>query len=637
MKTSPEEGVASMADVIHHDDEESLLSPQPSQQDAKSSPEQDAQATLEQEEKEGLEFQRRVPDYLQLHESVNSSTLLLDSLATFLATFQRDLSDVSGQIFELQNHSQEIDERSKGRKSIAKPLNALISDLILSPTLITTIRDTRPGDAWLPLIVELEQKVNTVKTNGKVKAAHEIGMVVEGLKAKAITSLRLFLLNLIKPIRASVKTNVQIIQSSILLKYLPFYHFLYRQSPRIAQEIQRAYVVSARAYYETCFRRYARSMSVIAARSPEYAEPIGTPSSAELAAHALLLNRGGLGVATRSSGANKDSGAGQASSSVFAVKDRLRFARVADQELDVVPGYEADNKEYKQPVEALFRSLLLVLLDNASAEYTFLVRFFSPPPPEIIPNTTATTTRNPTEMVSSPLSSDPSGAINTLISPMRRFDRKDSNWSMLSALQSAEGSPVSVPSPLRPADSISEAGGGDSDADRSFAASPISRPGTTRVRQASSFSQLRIGSVVGGFRSQRFGNEMPKDVRRELEALWHQVFDPALEYCEAFFRSVTEPVAPPPTIPLLTMLRLNDEVLAGLEARGCTPLESMVLGLKLGMWPLFQKQMDSHIDSVKRMADAASGTGFGAMLGRAGPKDSAVQEVRQDSPAQVMA
>jgi hypothetical protein len=98
---------------------------------------------------------------------------------------------------------------------------------------------------------------------------------------------------------------------------------------------------------------------------------------------------------------------------------------------------------------------------------------------------------------------------------------------------------------------------------------------------------------------------------------------------QAFFKSVTEPVAPPATIPLLTMLRLNDGVLAELEARGCTPLESMVLGLKLGMWPLFQKQMDSHIDSVKRMADAASGTGFGAMLGRAGPKDSAVQEVRQ--------
>jgi hypothetical protein len=96
---------------------------------------------------------------------------------------------------------------------------------------------------------------------------------------------------------------------------------------------------------------------------------------------------------------------------------------------------------------------------------------------------------------------------------------------------------------------------------------------------------------------------------------------------KAFYKSVTEPIAPPPTIPLLTMIRLNDAVLAELDDRGCTPLESTMLRLKLGMWPLFQKQMDSHVESVKRMADAAASTGFGAMMGRTAPKVSAVKEV----------
>jgi hypothetical protein len=90
---------------------------------------------------------------------------------------------------------------------------------------------------------------------------------------------------------------------------------------------------------------------------------------------------------------------------------------------------------------------------------------------------------------------------------------------------------------------------------------------------------------------------------------------------------VTEPIVPPPTIPLLTMIRLNDAILAELDDRGCAPLEPTMLRLKLGMWPLFQKQMDSHVESVKRMADAAGGGGFGAMLGRAGLKDAAVKEV----------
>ncbi len=48
--------------------------------------------------------------------------------------------------------------------------------------------------------------------------------------------------------------------------------------------------------------------------------------------------------------------------------------------------------------------------------------------------------------------------------------------------------------------------------------------------------------------------------------------------------------------------------------------------LKLSLWPLFRKAMDAHIDSVKRLADAAAGTGFQAMLTKA-VKDSAVQEV----------
>lgn len=80
---------------------------------------------------------------------------------------------------------------------------------------------------------------------------------------QAIVSIRLFLLSLIRPIRASVRTNIQVVQSTTLLKYRSLFRFLRRQAPKAADEVQRAYVVSARAYYETCFRRYARSLGVI--------------------------------------------------------------------------------------------------------------------------------------------------------------------------------------------------------------------------------------------------------------------------------------------------------------------------------------------------------------------------------------
>lgn len=42
----------------------------------------------------------------------------------------------------------------------------------------------------------------------------------------------------------------------------------------------------------------------------------------------------------------------------------------------VVLAYLADDATYKAPLEALFRSLSLAFLDNASSEYAFLARFF---------------------------------------------------------------------------------------------------------------------------------------------------------------------------------------------------------------------------------------------------------------------
>ena len=45
-----------------------------------------------------------------------TSLELLGNLEKFLSTFQNDLSAVSGQISDLQNRSQELDERLKGRK-----------------------------------------------------------------------------------------------------------------------------------------------------------------------------------------------------------------------------------------------------------------------------------------------------------------------------------------------------------------------------------------------------------------------------------------------------------------------------------------------------------------------------------------
>lgn len=63
----------------------------------------------------------RAKDFVGLHEQVQTSVNLLDSLQSFLSTFQTDLAAVSGQISELQDRSKDIENRLKSRR-VRQPL-----------------------------------------------------------------------------------------------------------------------------------------------------------------------------------------------------------------------------------------------------------------------------------------------------------------------------------------------------------------------------------------------------------------------------------------------------------------------------------------------------------------------------------
>lgn len=53
------------------------------------------------------------------------------------------------------------------------------------------------------------------------------------------------------------------------------------------------------------------------------------------------------------------------------------------------------------------------------------------------------------------------------------------------------------------------------------------------------------------------------------------------------------------------MIRLNEVVLAEAQKRECVPLETFLIGLRLSMWPMFQKEMTAHVNSLKKLVDGA--------------------------------
>lgn len=245
---------------------------------------------------------------------------------------------MSGQISDLQQRSDEIERQLKGRRVggcwafspqvILPPLNALLSDLVIPTSLVLTIRDTEPAanpQLWLDAISELESKMTAVKARGtKVKGARELENVLDALALKALHSLPPFLLTLIRPLKSASKglrTNLAVMQTSLLLKYQPFYTFLLRQSPKHAKHVERGYVNAARAYFETGVRRYARALGQIRARSQVKEELIGTVTAAD------------------------EAGADKTPASIKAMYDRLDFAEM-DTEGDagaVILAYQADD------------------------------------------------------------------------------------------------------------------------------------------------------------------------------------------------------------------------------------------------------------------------------------------------------
>ncbi|KAG8218632.1 vacuolar sorting protein [Butyriboletus roseoflavus] len=412
-------------------------------------------------------FRSRAKEFVEFHDEVETSVHILDSLESFLSTFQRDLSAVSGQISDLQGRSTNIDNRLKSRRRIEKPLSSLISDLTIPPTLATTLLDTEVGEAWIPVVADFERRLDTLRARSRVRAARELTDVVEALRIVTATKLRAFFLALLNAIKNSVTTNMQVLQSAGFLKYRALFGFLKRQAEPVAKEIQESYTAAARTYYETAFRRYIRSLGWLRARVTERFESIATMSVENDGVHVDF--------------------------------ERLTYAKLEGP--GVILAYQADDKAH------------------------------GPPP----------------------------------------------------SAKELETGQLSVPSEPQDRKEVDD---NDSTAD-SEARTPVPN---TEVVEPQGLGRLAT---------------MDKAERTELTTTWKKIFDPVLEYTKTFLGSIIEP--PPPPTPLLIMVRLTEAVTAEVEKRQCSPLETFFFTMRLQLWPVFQKVVSEHCDSLRKLSERPSG------------------------------
>ncbi|KAG6333668.1 hypothetical protein ID866_5426 [Astraeus odoratus] len=74
---------------------------------------------------------------------------------------------------------------------------------------------------------------------------------------------------------------------------------------------------------------------------------------------------------------------------------------------------------------------------------------------------------------------------------------------------------------------------------------------------------------------------------------------------QTFLVSSIEP--PPPAVTLLTVVRLTEAVVAEVQRRQCSPLETFLFTVRLELWPVFQRIMSEHCDSLKKLSEKPSG------------------------------
>ena len=238
---------------------------------------------------------------------------------------------------------------------------------------------------------------------------------------------------------------------------------------------------------------------------------------------------------------------------------------------------------------------MLVLLDNGTAEYSFIINFFSSPEP-----------------IRPPV---PTSSLRPGLSPRN---------SLL----------------LSPAPVVTEFEDAKSNGESELAGNAgVSSP---KARLTSINSVLGFPSPAEGTQPLPNGKEV-KDEQNAMNAIWKQVMDPVLAYCEVcsntrplhvtilkFFQTfVGQILAPHPTVPLLTMIRLTEEVMLEVQKRNCPPLETFIFSTRLKMWPVWQKGMGDHLEGVRKLVEGPSGAGaLGAMWRKNNVSETTVKAVR---------
>ncbi|XP_010679346.2 vacuolar protein sorting-associated protein 52 A [Beta vulgaris subsp. vulgaris] len=295
---------------------------------------------------------------VSLHDQIRDCDIILSQMESLLSGFQAEIGSISSDIKVLQEKSMDMGLKLKNRKVAESKLAKFVEDIIVPPRMVDIIVDGEVNEDYMRTLEILSKKLKFVTADPTVKtstALKDVQPELERLRQKAVSKVFDFIVQKLYALRKP-KTNIQILQQSVLLKYKYVISFLKEHGKEVYTEARAAYLDTMNKVLSAHFRAYIQALEKLQLDIATSSDLIGVEA------------RGGTSLFSTRREPMKNR------SSVFALGDRINILKEIDQPALIPHIAEASAQKY--PYEVLFRSLHKLLMDTASSEYLFCDEFF---------------------------------------------------------------------------------------------------------------------------------------------------------------------------------------------------------------------------------------------------------------------
>nr|GEX15181.1 vacuolar protein sorting-associated protein 52 A [Tanacetum cinerariifolium] len=294
---------------------------------------------------------------VSLHDQIRDCDIILSQMERLLGGFQVEIGSISSDIKILQEKSLDMGLKLKNRKVAESKLAKFVEDIIVPPRMIDIIVDGEVNEEYLRTLEILSKKLKFVEVDSMVKTSNALKDVqpeLDKLRQKAVSKVFEFMIQKLYALRKP-KTNIQILQQSILLKYKYVISFLKEHGKEVYSEVRAAYTDTMNKVLSAHFRAYIQALEKLQLDIAGPTDLIGVDTRST-----SLFSRGREPLKNRSA--------------IFALGDRISVLKEIDEPSLIPHIAEANAKKY--PYEVLFRSMHKLLMDTATSEYVFCGDFF---------------------------------------------------------------------------------------------------------------------------------------------------------------------------------------------------------------------------------------------------------------------